>query len=93
MKPLVKFLPEHLNFEVRLRISENEGFSKLGLKWYAIPAVSNIEFDIGGLICTGAPFNGWYADTEIMRNLLDKDRYNLCEEIFESCDDSLKQTF
>lgn len=42
IKPLVKFLPDYLNYEVRLRITENQGFSSLGLKWYAIPAVSNV---------------------------------------------------
>jgi nitric oxide synthase oxygenase domain/subunit len=30
-------------------------------------------------------FNGWYADTEIMRNLLDADRYNKSDEIVRAC--------
>ena len=83
-------MPDHLNYEVRLRLSGNLGFNDLGLKWYAIPAVSNVEFHIGGLVYTAAPFNGWYADTEIMRNLLDQDRFNLSQEIYDSCDENLK---
>ena len=70
-EPLVKHLPEHVMLEVPLRLPNNVGFNQLGLKWYAIPAVSNITVEIGGLVYTAAPFNGWYADTEIMRNLLD----------------------
>jgi len=34
-------------------------FEKLGLKWYALPAVANMMLDAGGLEFTGAPFNGW----------------------------------
>ena len=32
----------------------------LGLKWYAVPVVSNIMLDCGGLQFTASPFNGWY---------------------------------
>jgi nitric-oxide synthase len=41
----------------------------MGLQWYAVPAVSWLELSVGGLTYTAAPFNGWYADTEIVRNL------------------------
>lgn len=34
-------------------------FEKLGLQWYALPAVANMMLDAGGLEFTGAPFNGW----------------------------------
>ena len=33
---------------------------ELGLRWYAVPAVSNIMLDCGGLQFTACPFNGWY---------------------------------
>lgn len=32
--------------------------------------------DVGGLEFTAAPFNGWFMNTEIGRNLGDVDRYN-----------------
>ena len=31
---------------------------------------------MGGILFTGCPFSGWYADTEIVRNLSDEGRYN-----------------
>mmetsp|Transcript_20336 Transcript_20336/g.40821 ORF Transcript_20336/g.40821 Transcript_20336/m.40821 type:complete len:248 (-) Transcript_20336:2058-2801(-) len=44
---------------------------------YPIPAVSALDLTIGGLVYTAAPFNGWYADTEVLRDLTDECRYNL----------------
>ena len=46
------------------------------MQWYAIPAVSNMVLSLGGLLYTGIPFSGWYADSEIVRNLTDEGRYN-----------------
>ena len=48
------------------------------MKWYALPAVSEVKLSLGGLNYTTAPFNGWYMGTEIgARNLSDPYRYNL----------------
>ncbi|GAQ81306.1 nitric oxide synthase [Klebsormidium nitens] len=52
-------------------------FGGLGLRWYGIPCVSDMQLTLGGLKYTGAPFTGWYADTEIIRNLSDESRYNV----------------
>lgn len=46
-----------------------------------MPAVSSIELSVGGLTFTAAPFNGWYAVTEVVRNLTDEGRFNLCEPV------------
>lgn len=55
-------------------------FSELGLRWYALPAVSSMAFDCGGLVFPAIPFNGWYMATEIgARDLADKKRYNKLE--------------
>ncbi len=68
--------------EVRLRHPELEWFAGLGLRWYAVPAISNMPLEIGGVRYPAAPFNGWYLDTEIgARNLADTDRYNLLPEL------------
>lgn len=57
-----------------------EWFSALGLRWYALPAVSNMLLEIGGLEFPAAPFSGWYMSTEIgMRDLCDPHRYNILE--------------
>lgn len=55
-------------------------FAEMGLKWYALPAVSCMVFDCGGMIFPAAPFNGWFMGTEIgARDLCDPFRYNLLE--------------
>lgn len=57
-----------------------EWFKDLGLKWYGLPAVSNMLLEIGGLEFTGCPFSGWYMGTEIgVRDFCDSSRYNLLE--------------
>lgn len=57
-----------------------EWFAALGLRWYALPAVSNMLLEIGGLEFPAAPFSGWYTSTEIgSRNLCDPHRYNILE--------------
>lgn len=57
-----------------------EWFAALGLRWYALPAVSNMLLEIGGLEFPAAPFSGWYMSTEIgTRNLCDPHRYNILE--------------
>ncbi len=55
-----------------------ERFSELGLRWYAVPAVSGMLLDVGGLEFTACPFNGWYMSSEIGgRNFTDEYRYNM----------------
>lgn len=55
-------------------------FAELGLRWYALPAVSGMLLEIGGLEFPAAPFNGWYLSSEIgMRNLCDTNRYNMLQ--------------
>ena len=51
------------------------------MQWYAIPAVANMEVSVGGILFTGIPFSGWYADSEIVRNMSDEGRYNMLPEI------------
>lgn len=48
----------------------------MGLKWYCVPGVSGMALDVGGLVFTACPFNGWYMQTEIARDLADINRYN-----------------
>ena len=60
-----------------LLLSRFDWFQNLGLKWYALPAVSSMLLDCGGLEFPGIPFNGWYMGTEIARDLGDVNRYNM----------------
>jgi nitric-oxide synthase len=68
-------LPSQYVIKVPIRHPTNEAISAMGLQWYAVPAVSCLELSVGGLTYTAAPFNGWYADTEIVRNLTDETRW------------------
>jgi sulfite reductase alpha subunit-like flavoprotein/nitric oxide synthase oxygenase domain/subunit/hemoglobin-like flavoprotein len=69
-------------------------FKELGMRWYAIPAISNFSVHIGGIHYGCIPFNGWYMDTEIMRDFLDEYRYNMMEDIAKvlKLDTSSEQT-
>lgn len=70
-------LPKDSVIEVALTHPSHDGFGDLGLKWYGVPFVSDMELEIGGICYGAAPFNGWYMGTEIgARNLSDADRYD-----------------
>ncbi|KAK9824802.1 hypothetical protein WJX74_009932 [Apatococcus lobatus] len=74
--PQMYEIPSSYPVEIPLIHPTHHWFAELGLKWYAIPAVSNMELSLGGLLYTGIPFSGWYADSEIVRNMTDESRYN-----------------
>lgn len=64
--------------EVPITHPELPWFNELELRWHAVPAISNMCLEIGGICYPAAPFNGWYMGAEIgARNLADGDRYNL----------------
>lgn len=71
-------VPGDAVLEVELSHPEYDWFADLGLRWHAVPAISNMPLVIGGVRYSAAPFNGWYLNTEIgARNLSDTDRYNM----------------
>ena len=71
-------LPPDTIVEVPLHHPNYPWFASLGLKWHALPVISNMRLSIGGLSYTAAPFNGWYMGTEVgARNLGDVTRYNV----------------
>ncbi|MFK8844151.1 nitric oxide synthase oxygenase [Streptomyces sp. Ac-502] len=81
-KPRLFDLPESAVLQVPIEHPEHACLSRLGVRWYAVPAVSNMRLDIGGIRYPLAPFNGWYMGTEIgARNLADTNRYNLLPDI------------
>ncbi|XP_071848203.1 nitric oxide synthase-like protein isoform X4 [Apostichopus japonicus] len=80
--PEVYDIPQELILEVHMSHPNYDWFADLGLRWYALPAVSCIMLDLGGLQFTGIPFNGWYMETEIgARDFCDENRLNMCETI------------
>ncbi|MBO1415189.1 nitric oxide synthase oxygenase [Streptomyces sp. FH025] len=77
-------VPEDATLEVPLSHPEHGWFAQLGLRWYAVPAISDMTLEIGGVRYPTAPFNGWYMGTEIgARNLADADRYDLLGTVAE----------
>jgi len=73
-------MPEGIR--VPIRHPEFAWFEELDLQWYAVPIISDMMLEIGGVEFTAAPFNGWYMGTEIgSRNFSDTDRYNMLPEI------------
>ncbi|MEV8635819.1 nitric oxide synthase oxygenase [Streptosporangium sp. NPDC051023] len=76
--PLLSTVPGDAVLEVPLSHPAYPWFERLGLRWHAVPAISSMCLEIGGVCYRAAPFNGWYMGTEIgARNLADADRYNL----------------
>ncbi|TVQ67857.1 MAG: nitric oxide synthase [Balneolaceae bacterium] len=82
VEPVWFELPERCVLEVEMEHPEFEWFSKLGLKWYAVPVIADMVLEIGGLHYTAAPFNGWFMETEIgSRNFGDPHRLNMLPEV------------
>lgn len=63
--PVWRDVPSELILEVPIRHPDHPGLEELGLKWYALPAVAAMSLELGGLVYTLAPFNGFYMSTEI----------------------------
>jgi nitric-oxide synthase len=77
-QPRLFDLPDDVVLEVPLTHPSYPWFAELGLKWHAVPVISNMRLEIGGISYTAAPFNGWYMGTEIgSRDLGDVGRYGV----------------
>lgn len=75
-------IPSGLVKEVDITHPDIAAFADLRLKWYAVPIVSNMYLEIGGMHYPAAPFNGWYMGTEIgARNFADEERYNMLPRV------------
>jgi len=71
-------MPRSEVLEVSLRHPRYAWFADLGLKWHALPVITDMCFAAAGARYTCAPFSGWYMGTEIgARNLSDVSRYNM----------------
>jgi nitric-oxide synthase len=71
--------------EVLISHPNIKALAAMGLKWYAVPVVSNMILSIGGIDYPCAPFNGFYMCTEIAsRDFADKKRYDLLPQVAEA---------
>ncbi|GIO33053.1 nitric oxide synthase oxygenase [Paenibacillus albilobatus] len=83
-EPALYPIPEELVLEVPLTHPDYPAFGDMGLRWYAVPIISDMELVIGGIHYAAAPFNGWYMATEIgARNFADEQRYNVLPQVAE----------
>ena len=70
-------VPADAILEVAIEHPDYRWFAGLGLRWYAVPVISDMYLDVGGVRYPAAPFNGWYMCTEIgSRDLGDTARYD-----------------
>ena len=75
--PTLHNLPTDAVLEVKIGHPDFRWFADLGLRWYAVPVISDMYLDIGGVCYPAVPFNGWYMCTEIgSRDLGDTARYD-----------------
>jgi nitric-oxide synthase len=75
-------LPDDAVLQVPITHPTLPWFAELGLRWYAVPALSDMDLVIGGVTYGCAPFSGWYMGTEIgARNLADVQRYDMLPTI------------
>ncbi|GLZ37453.1 nitric oxide synthase oxygenase [Actinokineospora sp. NBRC 105648] len=66
-------LPRDAVLEVPLRHPELPWFAGLGLRWHAVPVISNTRLHIGGIDYPAAPYNGVYICRAIGEDVLAED--------------------
>lgn len=80
--PRLYTLPEDAVLEVHIHHPDLPWFSDLGLKWHAVPVISDMALIGDGIRFSAAPFSGYYMGTEIAsRNFGDESRYDMLPEI------------
>ncbi len=80
-------LPKNAVQEVDIWHPDYPALADLGLKWHALPVISDMSLEVGGLRFAAAPFNGWYMQTEIAaRDLADADRYDALPAVARALD-------
>ncbi|PZS18335.1 MAG: nitric oxide synthase oxygenase [Pseudonocardiales bacterium] len=75
--PRVVPVPPGVVLEVPISHPDLPWFADLGLRWHAVPVISNMRLRVGGIDYSCAPFNGFYLVDEIAtRDFGDRDRYD-----------------
>ena len=75
--PVAVPVPADAVAEVRLEHPHHPWFAELGLRWHALPIITDMRLEAGGKWYL-VPFGGWYVETEISaRNLADPDRLDM----------------
>ncbi len=78
-------LPPEAVREVQITHPTLPAVADLGLKWHALPVISDMRLEVAGQNFACAPFSGWYLQTEIAaRNLADAGRYDALPRLAEA---------
>uniref|UniRef100_A0A8C3L9F3 Nitric oxide synthase n=1 Tax=Chrysolophus pictus TaxID=9089 RepID=A0A8C3L9F3_CHRPC len=83
-------IPPELVLEVPIRHPKFEWFKDLGLKWYGLPAVSNMLLEIGGLEFSACPFS--FPPPIGVRDYCDNSRYNILEQVAKKMNLDMRKT-
>ncbi|MFE2750955.1 nitric oxide synthase oxygenase [Actinosynnema sp. NPDC059335] len=78
-------VPPDVVQEVRLEHPDLPWFGELGLRWHAVPVITNMRLVIGGVTYPAAPFNSWFVGSEIgARSLADENAYGAARPVAEA---------
>lgn len=83
--PVLYDLPRDKIIEVPIEHPDGPAFGALGMKWFALPAVASMAFDMGGVVYPAAPTSGIYQGTEVGSfNLGDPRRYDRLPKVADA---------
>lgn len=82
-EPYVYELPRAYVHECPISHPNHPAVAALGLRWCAVPAITNFELVLGGVRYACCPFNGWFLELEVVRNLME--RYDVAEPFAAAC--------
>nr|WP_042183727.1 nitric oxide synthase oxygenase [Kibdelosporangium sp. MJ126-NF4]CEL15788.1 Nitric oxide synthase oxygenase [Kibdelosporangium sp. MJ126-NF4] len=75
-------IPREIVNEVPLTHPDLPWFAELGLRWPAVPVITNMRLCIGGIDYPAAPFNTWFVGTDIgTRSLADESAYAMLRPV------------
>lgn len=78
-------IPSDVVHEVPIEHPDLPWFGSLGLRWHAVPVISNMRLTIGGITYPAAPFNSWFVGSEIgTRSLADESGYAAARPVAEA---------
>ncbi|HEU4412543.1 MAG TPA: nitric oxide synthase oxygenase [Polyangiaceae bacterium] len=70
--PFLYQFPDESVLQVDLSHPTKPEFSDLRLRWCAVPTITNFNLRLGGVDYVCCPFNGWFMQSEIARNLWER---------------------
>jgi nitric-oxide synthase len=83
--PRLFTIPQDVVHEVGLEHPDLPWFGELGLRWHAVPVITNMRLSIGGVNYPAAPFNSWFVGAEIgTRSLADESAFAVAREVAEA---------